>query len=143
MSEVNIEALDTLFAPPAPTKGLPTTQQMQQTAMLARVKAKLGLDYAAIHLKDVEAEQKVVDAEIDSNPTTASPQLRKQQEQLQAKAQSFSDVLNTEYPNYTNGVQAWFQNMTSGAPYVALDKWTLTLPASYPHLFACESVVTF
>jgi hypothetical protein len=142
MSQININELDTIFAPPPPVAGVPTTQQMQQTATLARVKAKLGLDYATIHLKHVEHRLAQVNQEIASNPTTASAQLRQEQLDLQAKVMSFNKVIDGEYLNYTNGVQAWFENMTSGSAYVSLDKWSDTLPASYPELFAAEAGVT-
>jgi len=143
MSQSNVAALDSMFAPPPTPAGVPTTQQMQQTAMLAKVKAKMALDYATIHLKRVQAEQATVDAEINSNPATASAALRKQQEELQAKAQGFSNVIDNQYPDYVDGVNAWYANMTSGSKYVPLDQWTDTQPSSYPNLFACESQVTF
>lgn len=143
MSELNVLELDTIFAPPVPPTGVPTSQQMYQMSVTARVKAKMALDYAIVRLHGVEARLKTVDAEINSNPATASDGLRKEQHKLGEQQLSFGEVINTEYPDYMDNVQAWYANMTSGSAYVALDKWSNTLPSSYPHLFATMSQVTF
>jgi hypothetical protein len=142
MSQININELDTIFAPPPPVAGVLTTQQMQQIEMIARIKATLAFNYAQIHLKHVENRLAQVNQEIASNPTTASAQLRQEQLDLQAKVMSFNSLINDEYLNYTNGTEAWFENMISGSAYVPLNQWPNTQPASYPNLFRVMGEVT-
>jgi len=143
MSQSNIAAFRALFAPPASVAGVPTTADLQKQQWLGLVEAMLALNYAQIQLPLVQQEQQQIDAQININPATASDALRLMQQTLQAEAESLEEVIDTEYLDYTNGVNAWYTNMTSGSAYVPMDQWPATLPASYPNLFAAAAKVTF
>lgn len=143
MSASNVAALETLFAPPAPPAGAPSTSDLQKMQSLALVTAKLAEYYAMTELPLIQAQQQQIDAQININPATASDALRTEQEALQAEAQSLQNVLDGQYTNYTDGVNAWYSNMTSGSPYQSIDTWRETTPSSYPDLFAARAKVTF
>jgi hypothetical protein len=143
MSAANIAALKFLFSPPPIGASTVTTQQLQQQEMVALVAAKMAQLYAMAELPQAQAALATVDAEINSNPVTASAALRQEAETLQAQINQYNELLDNEYLDYTNNVQAWYANMTSGAKYVPLNEWGETIPANYPNMLAVEAQVTF
>jgi hypothetical protein len=143
MSEANIAALKALFSPPPVGAGTVTTAQMQEQELLALATAKLAQFYSMIQLPVAQVSLQTVNAEISANPAGASEALRAEQLQLQAEVNQYQIVLDEEYLTYTNNVEAWYENMTSGSTYVPLDQWPEAQLSGFPNLSAVMAKVTF
>jgi hypothetical protein len=138
----NVTELDELFAPP-PATGV-TTQQMQQVAALAIVKAGLAQNYAQAKLAVLEPALAQLNTVITANsivedvliPQASAMKLAINGLQMVWASDATPPGPGSEMTTYTDAVQAWLENMESGSAYVPLDQWPRASLANFPNLAA-------